>query len=171
MKRALAAAGLLAAFSSPAAAATILWQGDLFVTAVNNVTACSAVNIQVGDFARFSYRPKQVPTSTNGNFDQLAWHFARASGQLVVPSTTNLHGATIAVKLRTIVDSAAFSQIENSPIDATVNPTGQITPDHTTLLVTAKINNINSRQPNNLSGCHPTFSGALTKRPNGSPVT
>jgi hypothetical protein len=170
MKRVLVASALLAAVSTPAAAATIIWQGDLFITAVNNATACAAVNLKVGDFARFSYRPKNVAGSTNGTFDQLGWQFARAAGHLTVPSSTNLDQATQAVAVRSINEDANFAQIM-TPIDGMVDPAGQITPDDTTVLVTLTINNIHSRSPGSLSGCHPTFSGALTKRPNGTPVS
>ena len=161
MKRVLASAALLALSASPAAlftclaapamAATTLWQGDLFITAVNNVTACDAVNMQVAHFARFNFQPKSV--AGNGVSDLLSWTFSRSSGQMT-PGGGVLNTATRAT-VRYVFGSAKFSQIANSPIDATVSPAAP-TGATATVLMTVRINNIYSSSGAALSGCNAT---------------
>ena len=159
MKRVLVCTVLLACFASPAMAAQTVWQGDLFITEVNNVTLCNAVNMKVGEFARFVLRPKSAPD--NGTTDLLSWTFPRAAGQLV-PSGGSLDAATFAT-VRSISGSAGFSQ-RNSTIDATLSPAAPVAQSIVTISII--INNFLSNQaPSPASGCHVTFEGALIKRP------
>lgn len=160
MKGVLVGTALLTCLASPAMAATTLWQGDLFITAVNNVAACDAVNMQVAHFARFNFQPKSV--AGNGVSDLLSWTFSRSSGQMT-PGGGVLNTATRAT-VRYVFGSAKFSQIANSPIDATVSPAAP-TGGTATVLMTVRINNIYSSSDAALSGCNATFSGVLTKRP------
>jgi len=159
MNRALVCTVLLASFASPAMAAQTVWQGDLFIAEVNNVSLCNAVHMKVGDFARFVLRPKSV--AGNGTTDLLSWTFPRAAGQLV-PTGGSLDAATQAV-VRTISGSAGFSQ-RNSTIDATLIPAAPVA--QSTVTISIVINNFFSNQPPSpVSGCNVTFEGALTKRP------
>jgi hypothetical protein len=159
MKHALIGAALLVSFASPAAAFT-LWQGDMFLTAVNNATACTAVNAKVGDFARGVFRPRNV--SDNGVNDLLSLVFARSAMQ-VVPNGGNLDGA-VAGTLRTIYASAGFQELVNDPLSATVAPTAPTTATPTIAIVVT-INNVFSKNPATLSNCHATYRGTLAKRP------
>jgi hypothetical protein len=159
MKRVLVCTVLLACFASQAMAAQTVWQGDLFITEVNNVTLCNAVNMKVGEFARFVLRPKSAPD--NGTTDLLSWTFPRAAGQLV-PSGGSLDAATVAT-VRSISGSAGFSQ-RNSAINATLSPAAPVAQSIVTISIV--INNFLSNQaPSPASGCHVTFEGALIKRP------
>ena len=159
MNRALVCTVLLACFASPAMAAQTVWQGDLFIAEVNNATLCNAVNMKVGDFARFVLRPKSV--AGNGATDLLSWTFPRAAGQLV-PTGGSLDAATHAT-VRTISGSAGFSQ-RNSAIDATLSPAAPVA--QRVVAISIVINNfLSNHPPSPLSGCNVTFEGALTKRP------
>ena len=137
-------------------------QGDLFITAVNNATACNTVNMNIGDFARFVLRPKSV--AGNGASELLTWHFSRSSGQLApTPAGTTLDAGTLAT-LRTIGGSAGFTQITNtSPFAASVVPAPTLAT--ASLAVEVTINNIYSSSAAALSGCNPTFKGVLGKKP------
>jgi len=152
----LAFAGGIAA--TPAAAFS-LFQGDLFIIAVNNATACNTVNMQVSDFARFVYRPKSI--AGNGTADFLSFNFSRSSGQLAPNPPATLDSGTVAT-LRTIGGSAGFSQIVNSGFNAVVSPPAPAAATQF-VNVTVTINNIFSGST--LSGCSPTFRGTLTRRP------
>lgn len=156
MKRLLVGTALLTWLAAPALAAPTLWQGDLFITAVNDSAACDAVSMRVSDFARFSFRPKSV--AGNGATDVIFWNFQRSSGHML-PDGGVLNTATTAT-VRYIHSSAAFSQVTASPIDATVSGEGTAT-----VLMTIRIDNIYSSSRNAPSGCNATFRGALTKRP------
>ena len=160
MKRILVGTALLTCLAAPALGAPTLWQGDLFITAVNNAAACDAVSMQVADFARFNFRPKSV--AGNGQSDLLSWNFQRSSGHMT-PVGGVLDTATAAT-VRYIFSSAGFSQIANSPIVATVNPAAPAATT-ATVRVTITINNFYSSSIGALSGCNATFSGALTRRP------
>ena len=162
MKRALICTALLACLAYPAQAANIMWQGDLFITAVNTAAACNAVNMKVGDFARFNFRPRNV--GTNGNSDLLSWTLPRAAGQLQ-PNGGSLDAATQAT-VRTIFGSAGFSQHTNSAIAATVDPPIVGAGDNTVSLSIVINNFFSSPAPTPVSGCNVTFQGALSKRPN-----
>jgi hypothetical protein len=161
MKRVLVCTVLLACFASQAMAAQTVWQGDLFITEVNNASLCNAVNMKVGEFARFVLRPKSAPD--NGTTDLLSWTFPRAAGQLVpTPNGTSLDAATQAI-VRSISGSAGFSQ-RNSAINATLSPAAPVAQSIVTISIV--INNFLSNQaPSPASGCHVTFEGALIKRP------
>ena len=159
MNRALVCTVLLACFASPAMAAQTVWQGDLFITEVNNVSLCNAVHMKVGEFARFVLRPKSA--AGNGTTDLLSWTFPRAAGQLV-PSGGSLDAATLAT-VRSISGSAGFSQ-RNSAIDAILSPPAPVAQSIVTISIV--INNFLSNQaPSPASGCNVTFEGALIKRP------
>jgi len=159
MKRTLVCTVLLACFASPAMAAQTVWQGDLFITEVNSASLCNAVNMKVGEFARFVLRPKSAPD--NGITDLLSWTFPRAAGQLV-PSGGSLDAATLAT-VRSISGSAGFSQ-RNSAIDAILSPAAPVAQSIVTISIV--INNFLSNQaPSPASGCNVTFEGALIKRP------
>ncbi len=159
MKRTLVCTVLLACFASPAMAAQTVWQGDLFITEVNNASLCNAVNMKVGEFARFVLRPKSAPD--NGTTDLLSWTFPRAAGQLV-PSGGSLDAATLAT-VRSISGSAGFSQ-RNSTINAILSPPAPVAQRIVTISIV--INNFLSNQaPSPASGCNVTFEGALIKRP------
>src|SRR5919106_6247157 len=107
MKRILVGTALLTCLAAPALAAPTLWQGDLFITAVNNAAACDAVGMEVADFARFHFRPKNNGSvEGNGRSDLLSWNFQRSSGQLT-PVGGVLHTADTAT-VRFISPSAAF---------------------------------------------------------------
>jgi|SoiMethySBSTD1v2_1073268.scaffolds.fasta_scaffold463779_2 hypothetical protein len=160
MKQALVGMAVLGCVAAtPANAAFILWQGDLFIISANTA-ACTAVNMQQGDFARFVFRPKNVPGSTNGTSDLLSFSFSRSSGQ-IAPNGGNLDTATLAT-LRTIGGSAGFSQIPNSGINAVVVPAAPAAAAPS-VSITITINNIFSGS--SPSGCNPTFKGVLSRRP------
>jgi hypothetical protein len=161
MKRTFVCGALLTSvFANPASAAFTMWQGDLYIKSVVNVVAgaCTAVNMQVGDFARFEFRPKNV--GTNGATDLLSWTFSRSAGQ-VAPTGGSLDLATLAT-VRFISGSAGFTQVPNSPISATVTPSAP-TAANTTIPITITINNIYSGSA--ASNCNATFSGVVVKRP------
>ena len=161
MKRTLlAGAALLAVAATPAHAAFYSWQGDLFVTAVNNVNACNAVGWSVGNFARGVFRPRNL--DQNGPNDLLAWHSPRTAGQLA--ATGPLNGETAAT-IRIIYGSGGFQQFNNTPISgATVTPPAPMisTP---TVRITVTIPNAYSSSPSTPSGCDLTLIGTLAKKP------
>ncbi len=164
MKRTLIVAALLPCLAS-SASAMALWQGDLFITAVNNAAACKAVGLNVGDFARGVFRARGV--SDNGGTDLLSWHFGRSSGQLMpsAPTATTLNGATKAT-IRIIYGSAGYQQFagaQASTIAATV--TNPVTAGTAVVDITLTITNAYSKNPSTPSGCIATFKGSLAKRP------
>ncbi len=164
MKRLLIGAAALVCAASPASAAVIVWQGDMFITAVNDATACAAVNMKVGDFARSIYRPKGV--GTNGNSDLISFVFGRSAIQVVPTSPAGglLNGAT-AGTTRTIGGNAGFLQLTGVALGgATVSPS-PLTAGDPTVAISVTVNNMFSNSPSSLSGCHVTFSGNLGKRP------
>lgn len=163
MKRALMAGAVLASFATPASAATVVWQGDMFVTAVNNPTACSTVNVSVGDFARGIFRPKNV--ATNGTTDLLSFVHSRSAFQIVAstPAGGSLNGATAATA-RYIFGSAGFTQLTGNAVTATVTPP-TLTTTTPTVAITITINNVFTGNVASPSGCNATYKGTLAKRP------
>jgi hypothetical protein len=162
MKRTLlAGAVLFAAAASPAHAVTYSWQGDLFVTGVNDANACGAVGLRVGAFARGVFRPKNL--GTNGTSDFLAWHFPGNAGHLQ-PNGGSLNAATLAT-IRIIYGSGGFKQITNNSLTgATVTPANPPI-NQPTIKIVVTINNAYPPQTGS-SNCNATFTGTLAKRPN-----
>jgi hypothetical protein len=165
MKRLLAEVAVLGCLVSPAyAAGPTTWQGDLFITAVNNAAKCSAVNMNVGDFARGVFRPKSV--SGNGPSDLLAWYFSRSAGQVVPtsPGGGTLDGATAAT-VRIIYGSAGFNQFTGVTLTGVdVNPPAP-TGATATVAIEITIANVYSSSPSTPSGCNITLKGTLAKKP------
>jgi hypothetical protein len=161
MKRTiLAGAALLAVAATPADAAFYSWQGDLFVTAVNNATACSAVGWSVGSFARGVFRPRNL--DQNGPNDLLAWHSPRTAGQLA--ATGPLNGETVAT-IRIIYGSGGFAQFNNAPISgAMVSPAAPMITTPTVRITLTIPNAYSSPPPAAPSGCDLTLNGTLAKR-------
>ena len=160
MRRFLLSAAALICLASPASSAITAWQGDLFVTAAVGGAACTAVNMNVGNFARGVFRPKG---GDNGNSDLLSWHFAGSSGQVVPtsPAGGSLNGATAAI-VRIIYGSAGFNQFNNWPLSgvavSAVNGNNPIT-------VQITITDIYSKNAATPSNCDVTFKGTLAKKP------
>jgi hypothetical protein len=162
MKRVLVTgAALLALAASPAHAVTYSWQGDLFITAVNNANTCNAVGLHVGDFARGVFRPKNL--GTNGATDMLAWHFGRNAGQLQ-PNGGALNGATAAL-VRIIYGSGGFKQVSGAVLTgAIVQPANPVI-NQPTIKITVTM--VDAYPPQTgVSNCDITFQGTLAKRPN-----
>jgi len=166
MKRTLAGAALFLFLAQPAHAITV-WQGDMFVTSISETVAgkCAAVNLQVGDFARGIFRPKGLPT--NGTSDLLSLVFGRSAIQLAptTPAGGSLNAATKAT-VRVIYGSAGYLQFTGNDLSptTTVNPP-TLTTSTPTVAITIKIANIFSSAVATPSGCTPTFTGTLAKRP------
>lgn len=161
MKRFLLSAAALICLASPASAITV-WQGDLFVTATVGGAACTAVNMNVGNFARGVFRPKGL--GDNGTSDLLSWHFSASSGQIATAPNVALDGATSAT-VRIIYGSAGFNQFNNwaiSGADVTPPAPGAGT---ATVTVQVTVQDIYSKKPTQLSGCDVTFRGTLAKKP------
>ncbi len=157
----LAGAASLAILTSPAQAVTYSWQGDLFITAVNDANACNAVGMHVGDFARGVFRPKNV--GTNGTADLLAWHFARSAGHLQ-PNGGSLNGATAAT-VRIIYGSGGFKKVANVVLSGTtLTPAA---PVQNTQTIKISFTMVDAYPPQTgVSNCDLTFQGTLAKRPN-----
>jgi hypothetical protein len=163
MKKAVfaAAAAAFACVTAPAHAATTVWQGDLFITAVSNTASCNAVNMTVGDFARGVFRPKSV--AGNGTADLLAWFFSRSSHQLA-PTGNLLNGAT-AVTLRTIFGSAGFLQFTNWTVSGVVVSPAAPAAATKTVSIQITVHDIYSSSTSAHSGCDVTMKGILAKKP------
>jgi hypothetical protein len=162
MNRALVLCGAftLVCVASSAQAAFKVWQGDLFITAVNNQAACAAVNMNVGDFARGVFRPKSV--AGNGRSDLLAWYFGRSAGQIAPASALN---AATSATVRIIYGSAGFLQFNNAVLSGvTVNPAAPTT-STPTVTITVTAHDVYSSSTTTPSGCDITFTGTLAKRP------
>ena len=159
----LAGAALLTIAASPAHAVTYSWQGDLFITAVNDANACNAVGLHVGDFARGVFRPKNIAGSTNGTSDLLAWYFARSAGHLT-PNGGSLNAAT-AARVRIIYGSGGFKDVTNVVLSgATVTPNPVVLNTQT---VKITFTMVDAYPPQTgVSNCDATFQGTLAKRPN-----
>jgi len=157
----LAGAALLTIAASPAHAVVYSWQGDLFITAVNDANACNAVGLHVGDFARGVFRPKNL--GTNGTSDLLAWFFGRSAGNLQ-PNGGSLNGATAAT-VRIIYGSGGFKQVANVVLSgATVTPAA---PTLSTPTIRITVTMVDAYPPQTgVSNCDATFQGTLAKRPN-----
>jgi hypothetical protein len=165
IKYLLATTGVLACVASPASAASFtLWQGDLFITAVNDATACGAVSMHVGDYARAVFRPKSVPG--NGASDLLAWYFPRSAGQIVPttsPTAGQLNGATAAT-IQIIYGSAGYNRFVGAVLSGvTVNPAAPAT-SNPSVFIQATIHDAYSSKSSIPSGCDITLKGTLGKR-------
>jgi hypothetical protein len=164
MKRTLIAAALFAGLITHAGAAPPTWQGDMFITAVNSLANCNAVNLVVGDFARTILRPRNL-TGESGPIDLIAFHFNRSAVQLVptTPAGGVLNGATAAT-IRIIYGSSGFNQFTGNAITASLSPYPVLlaTPD---VSVTMTIANAYSKgPPSPPSNCNITVRGVLGKR-------
>src|SRR5687767_4670317 len=163
MKRVLASAVSLALFASPAAALTV-WQGDMFVTAINETnpaTSCKNVDVAVGDFFRAVFRPKHV--AGNGQNDLLSFVGAQNAVQLfpTTPAGGTLNGAT-AGTTRIIYDSAGFHKFDNVELSGTtVTPAAPLA-DTPTVAIEITIKDVLSIHPTRPSGCNATYAGNLT---------
>jgi hypothetical protein len=155
----LAGAALLTIAASPAHAVTYSWQGDLFVTAVNDANACGAVGLRVGDFARGVFRPKGL--GTNGANDMLAWYFGRSAGHL--QASGSLHGATAAT-VHIIYGSGGLKKVVGAVLSgATVSPNPVAL---NTQAVRITFTMVDAYPPQTgVSNCDATFQGTLAKRP------
>jgi hypothetical protein len=161
MKRTLLAAMTLACIASPASAITV-WQGDLFITAAVGGAACTAVNMNVGNYARGVFRPRGV--SDNGTSDMLSWHFSASSGQVFMAPNVPLDGATSAT-VRIIYGSAGFNQFNNWTLSGVDVTPAAPTAATKTVAVQVTIQDIYSKKPNQPSNCDVTFQGTLARKP------
>jgi hypothetical protein len=165
MKRTFLCATFLAAISSPAFAAPPTWQGDMFVTAITEVTpnvSCKNVNVAVGDFYRTIFRPRNL-TAESGPSDLIAFHGNRSTIWLK-PTTSavagQLNGATQAA-INIVYGSAGFQAFTNRPITASVTAVAAATPSVT---IQMTIQNVFSKDSVTPSGCNATVRGVLGRR-------
>jgi hypothetical protein len=163
MKRTIFGALIVGCMASPVHAASITWQGDVFITAVNNAEACAAQFLHVGTFGRAVFRPRNI--GTNGATDTLSIVFPRNAFH-VAPTTTpaagSLHQATQA-RVRYINGAAGFIDAPGVVLSGvTVTPNSGYTANTPTFKINLTLQDIYP-QPGP-SGCTPTFQGTLAKR-------
>jgi hypothetical protein len=167
MKRSIFGALIVGCIASPVHAASITWQGDVFITAVNDAQACAAQFLNVGTFGRAVFRPRNL--GTNGATDTLSIVFARNAFH-VTPTTTpvagSLHQATQArVRYINGYINGAAGFIDATGVvlsGVTVNPNSGYTANTPTFKINLTLQDIYP-QPGP-SGCTPTFQGTLAKR-------
>lgn len=138
------------------ASAQKIWQGDMFITAVNDAVVCNAGRVNVGDFYRGVFRKGGL--AGNPATDTLAFFPSRGAIQ-VAPDGGVLNEATTAT-VRYIFGSSGFSQLTGVSIaPTTVAP---VPVKNTTLVVTISV-----IIPDifGVTGCDATLVGRLGKRP------
>ena len=147
----------------PAHADLFSWQGDLFVTNVNDPAACSAIGLNIGTFGRGVFRPKGL--GTNGTVDLLAFHMSRSAFHLAPTGDGNLHQATAAT-VHYLYGSGGFRESTNVALSGvTVAPNSGYTENTATFKIKLQVKNIFPPQVGP-SGCNATFQGTLARRLN-----
>lgn len=147
--------GLALTSGTAAAAEPLVWQGDLFITAVTS--ACTTASVAaVGDFDEAVYRPKLTASAPA---DALALTLARASLILVANSGT-LKGSV--AYTGTFIGSHADLGQYTSTVKLAIASTsgGSVTSSSRGVAISGTINEYFS-----IPGCTITVTGVLGPRP------